>query len=951
MGIVYLAEDESLHRKVALKFLPPGIVADHAARVRFSREAQSASALDHPNVATIYEIGEWDGQPFIAMAYYEGETLAQRLGREPIPLRDIAGILGDVAAGLAVAHAADIVHRDLKPANIILTRNGPAKILDFGLAKTMSIDQPTMTRMTASGTTVGTVAYMSPEQAQGEAVDQRTDVWALGVMLYEMLTGWLPFKAGNAPATLLAIITEKPRPLRELRPDVPPELERIVGQALQKDRTARTITALEIAQEIGAYRMRVSSSEIAPVSAPPAWRRLKQKQVAIPFALALIALVAIAAWAWSRNARIRWARYEAVPEIMRLADREQFVTALAVAQEAGKYSQGDAALSRALGIVSRPVTIDTHPQGADVYYKPYAADDAVPWARLGRSPIKGASIPRGTLRFKIEKPGWAIVEDVAPRGVPTFSYVLDDPRAIPPGMVRVSTSGSPFRVFMPEFNDLPEMTLNDYWIDRFEVTNAQYKQFVASGGYGKRELWRQEFLKDGKAIPWEQAVATFTDTTGRPGPSTWEAGSYPAGRDNYPVTGVSWYEAAAYAEYAGKALPTIFHWSRAATQSLSGDIVPLSNFSGRDLAAVGTQRAMHRFGARDMAGNAKEWCWNLAGSAKRLILGGAWDEPGYLFVDSDARSPWDRAANFGFRCVKYLPDDKLAAGVSRALDVPARDYSKEKPASDEVFRAYARLYAYDKTDLDAVTEAVDDSAEDWRRERITFSAAYGNERVIAYLFLPKHSEPPFQTVIVFPGSNALGDRSSDRDLTTRFFDFIIANGRAVLHPVYKSTYERGDGLESDVPNMSNLWRDHVIMWSKDLGRSIDYLETRPEIDRARLAFYGLSWGGQMGGILPAVEPRLKASIILVGGFDLRKARPEADPINHAPHIVIPTLMLNGRYDFFYPVECCQESMFRFLGTPPEHKRRVVYETGHNVPRPELIKETLNWLDTYLGPVR
>jgi dienelactone hydrolase len=141
------------------------------------------------------------------------------------------------------------------------------------------------------------------------------------------------------------------------------------------------------------------------------------------------------------------------------------------------------------------------------------------------------------------------------------------------------------------------------------------------------------------------------------------------------------------------------------------------------------------------------------------------------------------------------------------------------------------------------------------------------------------------------------------------------------------------------------------MWSKDMGRSIDYLETRPNIDRTRLAFYGQSWGGQMGGILPAVEPRLRASIILVGGFDLRKALPEVDPINYAPHIVIPTLMLNGRYDFFYPVECCQESMFRFLGTPPEHKRRVVYETGHNVPRAELIKETLNWLDTYLGPVR
>ena len=222
-----------------------------------------------------------------------------------------------------------------------------------------------------------------------------------------------------------------------------------------------------------------------------------------------------------------------------------------------------------------------------------------------------------------------------------------------------------------------------------------------------------------------------------------------------------------------------------------------------------------------------------------------------------------------------------------------------------------------RTDLKAAIEAKDDTGEDWRRERITFSAAYGTERVIAYLFLPKRSKPPYQTVIFFPGSDALTDRSMEKGLADiRAFDFLIANGRAVLFPVFKSTYERGDGLESDVPNMTSLWRDHVIMWCKDLGRSIDYLETRPDIDHARLAFYGLSWGGQMGGILPGVEPRLRASIIYVGGFDLRKALPEVEPINFTPRITIPTLMLNGRYDFFYPVECCQNRCSAFLVLRP-----------------------------------
>jgi formylglycine-generating enzyme required for sulfatase activity/predicted Ser/Thr protein kinase len=611
MGVVYLADDEHLRRKVALKFLPPAIAADPHARARFAREAQSASALDHPNIATIYEIGEWDGQPFIAMAYYEGETLKQRIDREPMELREVASVLADIGAGLATAHAADIVHRDLKPANIVLTRNGPAKILDFGLAKMMSVDQATATRMTGSGTTVGTVAYMAPEQAQGQPVDPRADIWALGVVLYEMLTKRLPFQGENAAATLLAIITEKPASVKELRPETPPELERIVGQALQRDRNARTITASGIVEEVAAYRVRASSGTLGAVSAPTPWAWLRQKRVAIPAVLLAVVLGSVGAWAWNRNAKIRWARDVAIPEIKRLADQERYVAAFALAQTAERYIAGDRALAGVLEIVSRPATIDTQPQGAEVYYKAYDADDAVQWTHLGRSPIKEARVPRWIfLRLKIEKRGWSTVEDVNPKmGDPVrWSYVLEEPSAIPPGMVRASTSGAPFGMFMPGFDNLPAVTLNDYWIDKFEVTNKQYKQFVASGGYGKREYWRQEFLKDAKPIPWEQAVTTFTDTTGRSGPATWEAGDFPAGRDNYPVTGVSWYEAAAYAEYAGKALPTIFHWSRAAQQYLSGYAVPLSNFSGRGLAAVGTQRAVHRFGARDMAGNAKEWC-------------------------------------------------------------------------------------------------------------------------------------------------------------------------------------------------------------------------------------------------------------------------------------------------------------------------------------------------------
>jgi cephalosporin-C deacetylase-like acetyl esterase len=504
-------------------------------------------------------------------------------------------------------------------------------------------------------------------------------------------------------------------------------------------------------------------------------------------------------------------------------------------------------------------------------------------------------------------------------------------------------------VGLPGLEDVPAVLLGDYWLDQYEVTNKQFKQFLDYGGYRKPEYWKQEFRKDGRKLSWAEAMASFRDTTGRPGPATWAQGEYPPGQEGFPVSGVSWYEAAGYAEFVGKTLPTIYHWAAAASPWASATIVPASNFGGKGVARVGSYRGMSLCGAYDMGGNVKEWCWNEAGSGKRYILGGAWDEPLYMFNNADARSAFERSPNFGFRCAKY-PSTGEVAKAADPVTLRARDFNREKPVSDELFRVYKSLYSYDKNPLHATIESVEENP-DWKRERITFAAAYGNERVIAYLFLPKKSQPPFQTVVYFPGSETIEIRSSTPLPETELFDFVIKSGRAIMYPLYKGTFERGDELKSDNPNMSISWRDHVIAWSKDLGRSIDYLETRPEIDRDKLAYEGLSWGGAMGSVLPALEDRIKICVLVVPGFNIQKSLPEVDELNFAPRVKVPVLMLNGHFDFFYPPETSQEPMFRLLGTPKEHKRRVVYETGHNIPRNELIKETLDWLDRYLGPVK
>lgn len=182
-------------------------------------------------------------------------------------------------------------------------------------------------------------------------------------------------------------------------------------------------------------------------------------------------------------------------------------------------------------------------------------------------------------------------------------------------------------------------------------------------------------------------------------------------------------------------------------------------------------------------------------------------------------------------------------------------------------------------------------------------------------------------------------------------DVILRSGRAVLYPVYKGTFERGDGMESDSANMSSTWRDHVVMWVKDVSRSIDYAATRVDLDQTRLAYFGLSWGAAMGAFVPAVEPRIKLCILVAGGLNFQNARPEVDAINFLPRVKQPVLMLNGRYDFFYPLKSSQDLFFRGLGSVKGQKRQLVYETGHFIPMNELTREMLSWLDRYLGPVK
>lgn len=958
MGEVYRARDLNLERVVAVKVLPEHISKQADALSRFDREVRAIAALNDPHILTIHDYGDHEGRRYAVTELLEGETLAERIALGPVEWKDALDIAIDVARGLAAAHKKGVIHRDIKPSNIFITHTGTVKILDFGLACTVdpSMIQTiapggTVPLQTTPGTILGTVGYMSPEQARGEPVDAASDIFSFGCVFFEMLTGKRPFQRPTAADTIAAILNADAPELSRFKAELPPAFETLVGRCLNKSIDQRFPSGPQLASSLVRLKQELTPSEISPTEVR---RRVNRPAIGLVVVTLLALIAGGLGFAAYQRSRQNLARKEVLPEIERLTREGKYVAALRLAEEANEVIPEDAKLQELMASARHPVTVESDPVGAEVYFKDYEEPEA-DWVHIGKTPLQNVQVPRGLLRWKLERDGYVPIERGMPSTLPVgtvspLNFTLETEQEAIEAMVYVEPGimALPFNGFDP----LELLTIPGYHIDRYEVTHSDYLDFVQQGGYQNRDYWLHPIVDEsGEEIPLDEAMKQFVDQTGRPGPSTWELGRFPEGRADFPVSGVSWYEAAAFAEFRGKKLPTLHQWGRAALSPMeaaspvSPKLAPISNYGGEGPWPSGDRRSLSPSGAVNMAGNVREWSWTPEEDGRRYILGGAWDDPPYMLTLPNAAQPLDRTPGNGFRCVQYtgrLPSTLMAS-------VPRKTFSFEvQPRlSEDAFRLIGARFEVPAHTLTAQIESINDTQEDWILETVSVPSGYGDSPLRILLYLPRNAAPPYQAVIYYPGADFifLNSHASIAGLPSyEPVTFIPRSGRALILPVYWGTLERAQVRRVNAPG-------NLVYGGKDLSLTLQYLDIREDIDTDQLAYLGFSMGSIYGGAYLPYFPEFKAAILVSGGLAEFTGETEFSLSGLLPYVELPVLTINGEFDYLFPPESSQEPFFELISTPEADKRRILYKAGHwPLPRHELIKETLGWLDQYLGPV-
>jgi len=650
MSYLFLATEASLNRQVVIKLLPP----DHASAVsaaRFKQETELAANLVHPHILPVLGAGAEEGLLYYVMPYVSGESLRQRLAREgALPVTDAVRLLAEVADALAFAHGKGVIHRDVKPDNILL-EGKHAVLADFGIARAL-IKATTGERLTVTGSSVGTPGYMAPEQVSGDNVDARADLYSLAVVGYEMLSGKPPFTGSSSLAVLAAHLTTPPLPLHDVRPEVPAFVSGIIQRALSKAPEDRFQSAAELADALS------EALRGTPEARPHPTTGRKRSHRGLLAGAGLVVILAAAAWAvgLARERARAQALLEQMAPMVDEGDFDQVSETLLDSDldlGSGFFSSFRPRVAGYLSVASSPDPVDV----ALTRATPVGTFGEHRIQPLGRTPIGLLPIVSGEYLVRYSAPGGfplSRLVNVAVGDSVHLALSLPTQEGLEAGYLPV-----------PSGPTADGTRVEAFLIGRTEVTNQEYARFVDAGGYRDSSIWPEEMRLEGEMVGREEALGRLVDRTGLPGPRNWSSGQPPDGRLDHPVTGVSWYEASAYARWAEGGLPTFAQWYRASLAdgampypwgTEGGNVEVRANFGFSGTAPVGSHPiGVSPFGVHDMAGNVREWLADeVPGSMRRLVAGGSWRDPAYMFEPGHVEGfrPSTADATIGIRVVR-----------------------------------------------------------------------------------------------------------------------------------------------------------------------------------------------------------------------------------------------------------------------------------------------------------
>jgi len=639
---------------------------------------------------------------------------------------------------------------------------------------------------------------------------------------------------------------------------------------------------------------------------------------------------------------------EIIPELIEIYDEGKIAESFNKAKELLEDYPNNDIIKNYFDKSSRYVYLKTDINGVDVSVQ-YAGDST--YVYLGKTPLDSFVVPNfwNSHKIKLSLNGIDYIENsnnfhdyYFPKG----DYVIPKNHKI--------FLGKDFNVMRLQGLEFRNINIQPFSIGTNEVSNVDYQEFVDAGGYENPSYWDFPFRQGNKTIDFKSTVKLFTGKYGKPGPANWSYGKFPSGLDNHPVTGLSWFEARAYAKFKNLELPNVFQWlyaSGSGTSSIyDSEVLNNSNFNSSEIRNVFDSRGSNGQ-INNIAGNVKEWLLNPFGenNIEYSILGGSYLESPYYFKNYSSLPPTDRSLGNGIRLVKNFNFSDKNSEQSVIPDF-YRDVSLIPDISDDAFEVYKSQFDYKKNNIDTTIKISNDFQDGYTLETFTMTAPYeSNEKLFGYIIYSNKFNNKLNPVIIFPSAGALV-RDSVEGLPENLinnYKYLIDEGFVIIHPIYFNTYNRERSSDTWVPNESEGYKEMIIKMGKDYKRSLDYVETRNDFNFKNLSYYGYSLGSRYANIMLAIDDRAKSAFICAGGIRMQKSKKEIDEHYYVRRVKTPIFHMVGKLDGTLGYEDVYLPWKKLIATPKKDLKTLELEDfGHGLPKDSIIKYHSSWAKKY-----